>query len=696
MTCDFCHLPIPAWAGQTPTSEPGYCCYGCRLAADITRSRGEPGRVNWMLTRLGLAVFLSMSVMMFSMYLYRQHGLPDDPASAALSDSLGQVMRYLCLLFATPVFLLLAPPIFSNALDQARARILSTDALVVLGVGAAFAYSYVGTLSGTGQTYYETGCAILVFMTLGRWLEASGRLRASDAVRALEALLPDTVAVDREGRRLEVKPDAIQPGDLLSVTAGQRIAADCVIEKGCAGIDEQLITGESTPIAKSPGDLVRAGSLNLDGALALRAVATGAGSTLGRLIELLENTLRSRTRLQRLTDRIATMFVPVTVILALIAAARAWPRGFDDAVMNAMAVLLIACPCALGIATPMAIWVAVGTAAKRHILIRDSQALEDLAGIKAVCFDKTGTLTLGQPVVASCAIDSRDPAERERILAQSAGIAAGSAHILAQAITRYAKVQRIIPTAVVESRTIPGRGLIARTNGTTLALGSPELMIENRLHAPETLQRSLEGIHRSAQSVACIGWGGVVRGVFAFDETVRPEAGGVLASLQRSGLAVSVLTGDHAARGKRLSESLNVPVLAEQLPADKVHHLEQARRTTGPVAMIGDGLNDAPALAAADVGIALGCGADLTRESAAICLLGNDLKSVPWLFDLSRRTVRTIKSNLFWAFAYNLVGIALAMTGRLNPVFAAAAMVASSLLVTANSLRLRNVPETAR
>jgi heavy metal translocating P-type ATPase len=430
--------------------------------------------------------------------------------------------------------------------------------------------------------------------------------------------------------------------------------------------------------------------------LTLRAVATGAGSTLGRLMELLENAMRSRTRLQRLTDRIATIFVPATVILAVIAAIRAWPRGFDGAVMNALAVLLIACPCALGIATPMAVWVAVGSAARRHVLIRDAQALEDLARVKSICFDKTGTLTLGQPAVAGCLTDARDPAEHDRIIAQSAGLAAGSMHLLSQAITRYANERRIAPVAILESRIVPGRGLIGRTNGTMLALGSPALMADNQLRSSAPLHHSLDEMHRAAQPVACIGWDGQVRGVFSFDETVRPEAAAVLASLQRSGLAVSVLTGDHAARGKRLAESLNVPVLAEQLPADKVRHLEQTRRTTGPVAMIGDGLNDAPALAAADVGIALGCGADLTRESAAICLLGDDLAAVPWLVQLARRTVGTIKTNLFWAFAYNVVGIGLAMTGRLNPIFAAAAMVASSLLVTANSLRLRNIPEPTR
>ncbi len=696
MNCDFCHLPVSGRAGSPTLSEPVYCCYGCRLAADITRSRGEPGRVNWMLARLGLSVFLTMSVMMFSMYLYRQVDAPVAPETLDVQTTLGQVMRYLCLIFATPVFLLLAPPVFSNAVEQARQRILSTDALVVLGVGAAFAYSYVGTLSGFGQTYYETGCAVLVFMTLGRWLEASGRLRASDVVRSLESLFPDTVAVERAGQRLDIKSSEVQPEDRIIVSAGQRIAADGVIEKGQAGVDEQIITGESTPIAKSPGDLVRAGSLNLDGTLQIRATATGAGSTLGRMIELLDAALKSRTRIQRLTDRLATIFVPIVAVLAAVAALRAWNQGVDIAVMNALAVLLIACPCALGIATPMALWVALGAAAQRGILIRDGQALEDLARVKTVCFDKTGTLTLGRPTVASFTTESQGPAARRDILARAAGVAAGSAHVFAQAIAHYARNEQIEAGPIDESRTVPGRGVVSRINGTLLALGSPALMVEHHLSSTPSLDRSLDDLQHSARPIACVGWDGQIRGVFSFEESLRPDAATVLSSLRQSGLEVAVLTGDHAARGRELANALGVQVLAEQLPADKVHYLEQTHGNRGPVAMVGDGLNDAPALAAADVGIALGCGADLTRSTASVCLLGDDLSAVPWLVHLAHRTVGTIKTNLFWAFAYNIVGIALAMTGRLSPIFAAAAMVASSLLVTANSLRLRTIRESAR
>lgn len=693
MNCDFCHLPVPGRAASTAASGPVYCCYGCRLAADITRSRGETGRVNWMLARLGLSIFLTMSVMMFSMYLYRQGDTGASSNALDVQTTLGQMMRYLCLIFATPVFVLLAPPIFANAADQARVRILSTDALVVLGVGASFVYSYVGTLSGRGQTYYETGCAILVFMTLGRWLEASGRLRATDAVRSLESLFPETVEIEREGHRLEIKPDEILKDDLLLIPAGQRVAADGVIEKGRASIDEQVITGESTPVTKGTGDFVRAGSLNLDGSLHIRATATGIGSTLGRMIELLETAMKSRTRIQRISDRFATYFVPIVAVLAAVAALRAWNLGVDVAVMNALAVLLIACPCALGIATPMALWVALGAAAKRHILIRDGQAIEDLSRIKAVCFDKTGTLTVGQPVVFSLTTDSRDPHARREVLARAAGAACGSGHVLAQAISRYAAEEAVDPTPVDEARIVPGRGVVSRTHGTHLALGSPAMMTEYRLSSAPSLESLLTDQQLSMRPVTCIGWDGHVRGVFSFEETLRPDAAMVLSSLKHAGLDVAVLTGDRAPRGRELANTLGVRVLTEQLPVDKVRQLEQTRRNIGPVAMVGDGLNDAPALAAADVGIALGCGADLTRSTASVCLLGNDLAAIPWLVHLARRTVGTIKTNLFWAFAYNVVGIAFAMTGRLSPIFAAAAMVASSLLITANSLRLCNVRE---
>lgn len=691
MHCDFCHLPMPTPRPSEGTVGPIYCCYGCRFAAEVTRSRGEAGQVNWMLARLGIAVFLSMAVMMLAMYQYRQQ-LATEAGPSELARELGGLFQYAALLFATPVFVLLGVPIFQAAIQQARGGVLSTDALVVVGVGAAFVYSYIATLSGHGESYYETACVVLVFMTLGRWLEARGKLSAAEAVLSLERLLPDRVRIERDGRPLEVGPAEIVTGDLLQLSAGDRVPADGVIVQGCASVDEQLVTGESTPVVRDTGETVRAGTLDVDGALTVRATATGSASTLGRLIELLEKARNSRSDYQRLTERMATWFIPLTVLLALVGAVIGFRRGgASDAIMTTLSVLLIACPCALGIATPTAIWVALGRAARRQILIRDGQTIEILARVRTIYFDKTGTLTTGTPRVAEF-ISAESGGQMDRaVLSHTASTAGGSGHALARSLVRYISDRGVDAEAAHEVRSIAGRGLIARMNGSEIALGSAALMQERAMALNVSLTNALRRTLAEARPVACIGWEGQVRGVFSFDESLRENAEAVLQELKAAGVHTAVLTGDHAARGAALAGQLGTKVTAELLPQDKVRHIKASRRSQGAVAMVGDGLNDAPALSAADVGIAMGCGADLTRESARVCLAGNDLASIPWLLRLARRTVWTIKVNLFWAFAYNIVGIALALMGRLSPIFAAAVMVVSSLFVVGNSLRLGRV-----
>ncbi|MHC4065986.1 MAG: P-type ATPase, partial [Planctomycetota bacterium] len=307
--CDYCNLPVPGAGGGPQVAAPGgpiYCCYGCKLAAGVTRARGEEGQVNWLLTRLGVAVFLSMAVMVFSFFQYGREVYEADAAPASpLASSLAGLMRYISLVFATPVFVILGLPILSAAWTQFRNRIVSTDALVVIGVAAAFVYSYISTLTDRGATYYETACMILVLVTLGRWLEATGKLKASAAVQALEELIPAEVSVRRDGETMTLHSEQVRAGDLLLVAAGQRIAADGTIEQGQAQVDEQVVTGESAPVVKQVGDTVRAGTVDLDGGLAIRATAVGSDSTLGRLMRLLDQAKRCKGRYERLADRVA-------------------------------------------------------------------------------------------------------------------------------------------------------------------------------------------------------------------------------------------------------------------------------------------------------------------------------------------------------------------------------------------------------
>jgi heavy metal translocating P-type ATPase len=669
---------------------------GCRLAADITHARGEAGQINWMLTRMGLAVFLSMSVMMFSMYLYRQQ-VVDSPDTSQLAVQLAGLMRYLCLIFATPVLFLLGGPIIHNAMQQGRRGVWSTDALIVLGVAASFVYSYVATLRGRGDTYYETGCVILVFVTLGRWLEARGRLKASAALASLETLFPETVSVVRDGKQTQVACRDVRPGDRMFFAAGDRIAADGVIESGRAGIDEQILSGESTPVVKEPGDLVRAGTLNLDGALEVRATSVGAASTLGRLVALLEDARRSKCRYERLTERVASAFIPLTVLLAIAAAVLGMQRaGPAEAILSALAVLLIACPCALGLATPLAVWIALGRAASRHVLLRDGDALEALARIRAVCFDKTGTLTTGQPRVAQFHLSAMEAHHAERVLSVATGVARTSRHALSKAIDAYAHDTGIRPSQVSRSTTHPGRGIESTVDGLTAYLGNATLMREQRLVFDAATADALRQLEQSALGVVAVGWAGHVRALFGCAESLRPDARSAVETLRNAKLHVAVLTGDHAARGQALAKQLPAEVVSELMPEAKLEQVRLIAARHGKLAMVGDGLNDAPVLAAADVGIAMGCGADIARETAGVCLLGDDIAAVPWLIRLARRTLSTIRVNLFWAFTYNIIGIGLAMTGRLSPVFAAAAMLVSSLFVVSNSMRLTRDDDTQR
>lgn len=682
--CDYCHLPIRAVA---TAGQPLYCCFGCSFAARVTHQRGDRGEVVWMLTRLGVAGFLSMAVMMFSIYLYGREIYETDATSPPLSAHLAEFFRFASLLCATPVLFLLGVPILQNAVAQWRSRIISTDALVVLGVASAFVYSYVATLRDEGHTYFETACMILVLVTLGRWFEAVGKLHATERVQSLESLLPDDVRVRRADGEAIIRREQLVMDDLLLIRAGERIPVDGEIETGRAHVDEQLVSGESLPVVRQMGDTVRAGTMNLDGDLAVRARAVGSETTLARLTALLEAARASKGRYERTADRVAALFLPVTIVLAAIAAAWGFSRaGVDEAIMSALSVLLIACPCGLGIATPMAVWVALGRGASFGALFRSGESIERLARVQTICFDKTGTLTTGCPRVAS--FTPFAGSEADNTLATAAALATSSTHAASRSIHEYARDRQLIPVALTDARTVPGRGITGMRLDTRIFLGNVAMMREAGMVFPADLQHAVDTAMEAGRGITCIGWDDMVRGVFSLDEDLRPSAKLAIQTLRNMGCRIAVLTGDHARRGEVIAKRLAVKTHAELRPEDKVRHIQAERAAGRYTAFVGDGLNDAPAMAAADIGIAMGCGADITREAAAICLLGDDQATLPPLLSLARRTVRTIRVNLFWVFFYNAFGLALAVSGRLSPVVAAIAMVASSLFVVGNSLRL--------
>jgi heavy metal translocating P-type ATPase len=661
--CAYCGLPVRAAAAEGPI----FCCSGCSFAAAITGSSGEDGQARWMMARLGIAIFFTMNVMVFTMLLWSQpESAPSTQAAAFYS-----LARHACLLFTAPVLILLGGPLLEDVLVEFRRGRSALNQLLVVGVAAAFAQSAWATWSGTGHVYFEVSCMVLVAVTLGRWLEASGKLRTTAALRDLRTLLPDRVRRlpdgDRRAER-EVELSTVAVGDLLRVLPGEHLPTDGRIVGGAAGIDERTVTGESEPVMKGPGAPVYSGTLNLDGELVVEVTAAPGAGTLEQLIDAVTVAVSS-SRPERLAGRIATWFLPLVLVVAVAAGIAQARRGDPEGgVITALAVLVVSCPCALGLATPMALWAAVGSATRRHVLVRDGDAFTRLARADLVCFDKTGTLTSGCRL-----LDEIDATP----LALAAGLAAGSTHVHATALVNAARDRGITPRSILTPRTIPGCGVegTLADDGALARLGSPRWLGVPMADAPCGL--TVDGTPLAA---------------FHFSEHLRTEAAGAVASLRQRGIEAVMLSGDREDRAATVAGILGIGFRAGLLPADKLDAIAAWQRAGRCVAMVGDGINDAPALAAADIGVALGCGADVSRWSADVCLLSDDLGVLDWLVGLARRTSSTIRWNLLWAFGYNAACIPLAAAGVVHPALAAAAMVASSLLVITNSLALAESP----
>ena len=503
-------------------SLPHYCCLGCRFAASLVRSGDESAAASWTLTRLGLGIFFAMNVMVFTMALWTRdvYGAPSAESSA---DTLHDLFRYLCLIFSLPVMFLLGGPLLEESLAAIRQRRLSTDLLLACGVAASFIYSFVSVLRGSGHVYFEVACMVLVAVTLGRWLEAMGKVQTTRALRSLEKLLPDEVIVRRDGREEPMASHELRSGDEIRVRAGQRIAVDGKISSGSASLDQQVVTGESRPVVKSAGDEVLAGCLNLDGDLWVRVEFPPGQTAIDRLVATVTAAASEKERWGRLADRIAAWFLPAVTCLGLGTLAVHWSQGQPaEGLLAALAVVVVACPCALALATPLAIWAAFGRAARRGIVIRNADALSRLNEVQTVCFDKTGTLTTGRPVVREMVLD--DPAESEPVRSATAALVAASDHSVAHAIAHRVRDAR--PAELTQIRTVPGKGLIGwlASEDPPIYLGSERFMDEQHLAFASHLQQEQLEYQRQGVSLTCIGWEGRVRALFVVDEQLRPEA----------------------------------------------------------------------------------------------------------------------------------------------------------------------------
>ncbi|MFG6414422.1 heavy metal translocating P-type ATPase [Roseateles sp. DC23W] len=601
-------------------------------------------------------------------------------------------------LLATPVQFILGARFYRAGWHALRAGSGNMDLLVALGTSAAYGLSVYLLWRHPGHThlYFEASAAVITLVLLGKWLEQRAKRQTTDAIRALNALRPTTARVRRGDAEVELPVADVRVGDLVVVRPGDRIPVDGEIVAGSSHVDESLITGESLPVAKAPGSHVTGGAINAEGALTVRTTAIGAETTLARVIRLVESAQAVKAPIQRIVDRVSAVFVPVVLVIAALTFAGWWWHAGDveQALVNAVAVLVIACPCALGLATPTTLMAGTGVAARQGILIKDAEVLELAHAVTVVAFDKTGTLTVGQPAVV--AVEPANGTTRTDVLARAAALQRASSHPLAVAVQQQAQLEQLALPAATDARALPGRGIEGRVDGQHLALGSSRLLHERGLDAG-ALDDSARRLEAEGRTVSWLLAADRVLGLLAFGDRIKDTAATAVAELQSRGIRTVMLTGDSRGAAAGVARQLGITdVRAEVLPADKAAAVQQLREGGAVVAFVGDGLNDGPALAAASVGFAMAGGADVALDAASVTLMRGDPRLVADALDISRRTLAKIRQGLFWAFAYNVVGIPLAAFGLLSPVIAGAAMAFSSVSVVLNALTLKRWRGTAR
>ncbi len=599
------------------------------------------------------------------------------------------------LALATPVQFWLGARFYVAGWRALRAGSANMDVLVALGTSAGYGLSVYQLLAmpDAAHLYFETSAAVISLVLLGKWLEARAKQRTGEAIRALHRLRPETARRRRNGQDEEVAIEAVAVGDQVVVRPGERLPVDGTVLEGDSHADESLLTGESRPVPKAPGDRVTGGAINAEGLLLVRTDAVGAETALARIIHLVESAQAAKAPIQKTVDRISAVFVPAVLALAVLTFLGWWWLAADvtQAVINAVAVLVIACPCALGLATPTALIAGTGVAAGRGILIKDAEALEQAHRIGAVAFDKTGTLTEAsfRLLAFEAAADNADADAAMRI---AAALQAGSEHPLARALLQAASERGAAAGRAESVQALPGRGLTGCIDGRRYWLGSVRLMREQGVRLPDALALAAE---RHADAGRTVSWlaeadGSTALALMAFGDRVRDSAPSAVAKLRALGITTVMITGDGRGAAQAAAAELGIDTVRyEVLPADKAAQIAALKAQGHVVAMVGDGINDAPALASADVGIAMGSGTDVAMHAADITLMRADPALVADAIDISRRTYRKILQNLFWAFAYNVVGIPLAAFGLLSPVVAGAAMAFSSVSVVGNALLLK-------
>jgi len=600
------------------------------------------------------------------------------------------------LILVTPVQFIGGWGFYKGTWTAIKTRTINMDTLIALGTSVAYFYSVVVVFFPEvlpvkveeRDVYFEVSAVIIAFVLLGKYMEEMIKKRSSAAVRKLMDLKPAQAHVIRDGTEMDVPAESVMVGEVVIVKPGEKIPTDGEVTEGASSVDESMLTGESMPVGKKPGAAMIGGTLNKTGLLRFKATRVGAETALAQIIKLVEEAQASSAPIQRIADQVTGYFVPAVVITAFVSFFGWWLAGnFPQGLLAFIAVLIIACPCALGIATPAALMVGVGKGAEAGILIRGAEVLERARKLTTVVFDKTGTLTRGEPNVTDVVLFA-DLSEAE-VLRLAAAVEAGSEHPLGEAIVRAAKQRELALPKIEGFEAIPGHGIHGKVDGRAVLLGNRRLFQREHIDvsAAEVHMTRLEGEGKTAM---LIGADGKLAGVIAVADTLKPEAKEAIAALRGERIEVILLTGDNRRTADAIARELGIAnVIAEVLPADKAKVIQDLQKQGKVVAMVGDGVNDAPALAVADIGIAIGSGSDVAKETGGIILVRDDVREVVAAIRLSRLTLRKIKQNLFWAFIYNSIGIPIAALGFLNPIIAAAAMALSSLSVIVNSALLK-------
>jgi len=628
-----------------------------------------------------------------------------------LGNLLGQhwmLPAWIQFLLATPVQFILGARFYKAGWHSLKSLSGNMDLLVAMGTSAGWALSVWLWLSAAPEAmphlYFEASAVVITLVLLGKWLEARAKRQTTSAIRALHALRPETAHLLGLDGEIDVPIDEVLLGDELVVRPGERFAVDGLVQEGQSQVDESMLTGEPLPVSKTHNDKVTGGTLNGDGRVIVKVTATGVDTVLASIIRLVEDAQAAKAPIQRLVDKVSAVFVPVVLVIALLTLLAWWLNGqpFEVAVINAVTVLVIACPCALGLATPAAIMAGTGVAAQHGILIKDAQALELAHQADVVVFDKTGTLTLGQARLTDFVVPEH--ADRNALLTLAGALQSGSGHPLARAVVTAALDQQLVLPAVTQLQSMPGKGLHGQVNGGDYWIGSVRWMQELGVQL-NTLEQRLQSLVAQGATLAVMAQqtpaGLQALALLTFGDEPKAEASAAIVTLRARGIRVMMLSGDNTAAALAMAERVGLQpdeVISNVLPGDKAAHIATLRQQGLTVVMVGDGVNDAPALAAADVGMAManvGGGTDVAMHAAGITLMRGDLALVAAALDISNRTVSKIRQNLFWAFIYNVAGIPLAALGFLNPVMAGAAMAMSSVSVMSNALLLKRwQPET--